>query len=59
MVPSKELVEEALATAAAHDHPAYDALYLVAARRTGATVVTRDRRLAALLKETKVPVELI
>jgi len=59
MVPSADLVEEALATAATHQHPVYDALYLVTARRTGATVCTRDRRLASLLKETRVAVALI
>ena len=59
MVPSEELIEEALATAAVHDHPVYDALYLVTARRTGATVCTLDRRLATLLEATRVPVELI
>ena len=59
MVPSVELIEEALATAATHDHPVYDTLYLVTARRTGATVCTLDRRLAALLEATRVPVELI
>ena len=59
MSASNELVEEALATATAHAHPVYDALYLVTARRTGATICTRDRRLATLAKETRVPVELI
>ncbi len=59
MVSSGDLVEEALATAAAFDHPVYDALYLVTARRVAAMVCTLDRRLAALLEETRVPVELI
>ena len=59
LVPSEELIEEALATATTHDHPVYDALYLVTARRTGATVCTLDHRLAALLEITRVPVELI
>ena len=57
--PSRELAEEALATAATYDHPVYDALYAITARRTGATVCTLDRRLAALLEATRVPVELI
>ena len=57
--PSRELAVEALATAAAYDHPVYDALYAITARRTGATVCTLDRRLAALLEATRVPVELI
>jgi predicted nucleic acid-binding protein len=59
MVPSSELAEEALAAAVAFDHPVYDALYLATARRTGATVCTLDRRLAALLEATRVPVTLI
>ncbi len=59
VVSSEDFAEEALATAAAFDHPVYDALYAVTARRTGATVCTLDRRLAALLEATRVPVELI
>jgi predicted nucleic acid-binding protein len=59
MVPSEDIVEEALATADAYGHPVYDALYLVTARRSGATVCTLDRRLAALLEENRVGVELI
>jgi len=59
IIPSGELVEEAMVTAVEYDHPVYDALYLVAARRTGATVCTRDRRLAALLKEARVSVDLV
>ena len=59
IVSSSELIEEAFVTAVRHGHPVYDALYLVTARRSGATVCTRDRRLAALLEETRVPVELI
>ena len=48
-----------MVTAAEYNHPIYDALYLVTARRTGTTVCTLDRRLATLLKETRVPAELI
>ena len=59
LVPAADLIEEALATATTHSHPVYDALYLVTARRSGATVCTLDRRLAALLEETRVSVELI
>lgn len=46
----RELVVEALHQAAAHGHPVYDLLYAVLARRTGATVLTCDRRLSALLE---------
>ena len=59
IIPSSGLVEEAMATATEYDHPVYDALYLVTARRSGATVCTRDRRLAALFEATRVPFELI
>ena len=59
MIPSGMIIEEALTTADAFDHPVYDVLYLVTARRSGATVCTRDRRLATLLEETRVGVELI
>lgn len=37
--------------AVAHRHPVYDLLYAVLARRTGAAVLTRDRRLADLLDQ--------
>lgn len=59
LVPVTDLIEEALATAATHTHPVCDALYLVTARRSGATVCTLDRRLAALLEATRVSVDLI
>ncbi|GAB6041037.1 type II toxin-antitoxin system VapC family toxin [Endothiovibrio diazotrophicus] len=39
------LASEALAAAAAVNHPAYDLFYLVLARRYGATLATRDKRL--------------
>lgn len=58
-IPSAGMAEEALATAAAFTHPVYDALYLVTARRSGATICTRDRRLAELAAATRVPVALI
>jgi len=54
-VPAQELAPEALATAGAYGHPVYDALYAIAARRDGATVLTLDRRLASLLGEMRVP----
>ena len=53
--PSVNLATEALVTSSAHDHPVYDALYAVLARRTGATVCTFDRRLIKLLKVMAVP----
>ena len=46
-----QLAAEALATAAAVNHPAYDLFYLVLARRYGATLLTRDKRLAKAGRE--------
>lgn len=53
--PDEELIVEALHQAVEHKHPVYDLLYAVLARRTGATVLTRDGRLANLLKAMGIP----
>lgn len=45
---SAALCHEAFALACRHLHPVYDALYLILARRTNATILTMDRRLADL-----------
>jgi predicted nucleic acid-binding protein len=42
------LCTEALALALRHGHPVYDFLYIVAAMRTGARLLTTDTRLAEL-----------
>jgi predicted nucleic acid-binding protein len=55
VLPARELATEALATATAFDHPVYDALYAVTARREGAAVCTLDQRLARLLEAMRVP----
>lgn len=57
---SSALYQESFALACRHLHPVYDALYLVLARRTNATILTMDRRLAALaeLLEIKVIIPL-
>lgn len=47
-VPGEEMVVEALHEAARLGHPVYDLLYLVAARREAATLVTCDQRLRDL-----------
>jgi predicted nucleic acid-binding protein len=54
-LPARELATEALATATAFDHPVYDALYAVTARREGAAVCTIDQRLAGMLEAMRVP----
>lgn len=55
VVPDRELVQEALVSAATSNHPVYDLLYATLARRFGCTVITMDRRLAKLLKELSIP----
>ena len=47
-IPDEALLPEALQEAAHCNHPVYDMLYVVLARRNGATLVTRDKKLLAL-----------
>lgn len=56
LIPDAELFPEALNVAARQQHPVYDALYVVAARRQGATLLTRDKRLAALARRLDIAV---
>jgi predicted nucleic acid-binding protein len=53
---SSALYQEAFALACRHLHPVYDALYLILARRTNATILTMDRRLAALAGQLEIKV---
>lgn len=46
--PAFACYQEAFALAVRHQHPFYDALYLVVARRNNALLLTLDQRLAAL-----------
>jgi predicted nucleic acid-binding protein len=55
-IPDAELTTEALAAADQYDHPVYDLLYAVIARRYGCTVLTRDKRLGGLLRLMDIPV---
>jgi predicted nucleic acid-binding protein len=48
--------EEALLESIRLDHSPYDLMYLTIARRTGATLLTLDRRLAALAENTGISV---
>jgi len=48
--PDCELHVEAFSLAAQTGHPVYDAIYATLARRHGASVMTLDRRLSALLQ---------
>lgn len=47
-MPDRTLAVEALAEAAARQHPVYDLLYIVLARRHGAHLLTLDARLSNL-----------
>lgn len=49
LVPDREVGVEALSEAIRRDHPAYDLVYAVVARRLGAALLTRDRELNTLL----------
>lgn len=53
-VDDAELIEEALTAAVRFDHPVYDAVYAVLARRRSCAVVTMDGRLKALLTTMRV-----
>lgn len=50
-VPDNALFPEALALAAAREHPVYDCLYLVIARRFDASLITADKRLKTLCSQ--------
>lgn len=56
---SPDLLGEALREAVRLGHPVYDLLYLVVARRTGAALVTADRRLAGIGRGLGLDVELV
>ena len=53
-VDDELLSTEALVAAIRFEHPVYDALYAVLARRRGAAVLTLDRRLRSLLEKMRV-----
>jgi predicted nucleic acid-binding protein len=54
MIPGRELAAEDLVASATYNHPVYDMMYAIAARRAGATLVTMDRTLSRLLAEMRV-----
>ena len=49
-VEDATLLEEAISVAARHNHPVYDTLYAVLARRNSCPVLTMDKRLMSLLE---------
>lgn len=54
-VDEQALFPEALQLAADLDHPVYDAVYAVVARRHAGTVLTFDRRLQTLCERAAIP----
>jgi len=53
-VEDSELISESLSTAIRFNHPVYDVLYAILARRNGYPVLTADGRLKKLLGELRV-----
>ncbi len=47
----EQLAAEALSTAIRHNHSVYDMLYVILARRHSCTVLTVDKKLAALIQQ--------
>jgi len=47
----EQLAAEALSTAIRHNHPVYDLLYVILARRHGCAVLTVDKKLTALIRK--------
>jgi predicted nucleic acid-binding protein len=58
-IDEQALFPEALQLAADLDHPVYDAMYAVTARRHAATLLTFDRRLHALCARAQIGCELL
>jgi predicted nucleic acid-binding protein len=50
LIGEQEFGREALATSSRYNHPVYDSLYAVLARRNSCPILTLDRRLVALLE---------
>ena len=56
LIDSVSLYREAFALSTQHQHPVYDSLYLVVARRNSATILTVDRRLRSLASTLQIDV---
>jgi len=54
--PDWELTTEALTEATRYQHPVYDMLYVILARRSGCAILTMDRRLSTLVKNMGITV---
>lgn len=55
-VRGAELYREALSFAAQYDHPVYDSMYAILARRNAGGLITVDDRLKKLARRAKVEV---
>ncbi|MCK5155068.1 MAG: type II toxin-antitoxin system VapC family toxin [Spirochaetales bacterium] len=53
-VPVKEIWKESLREAMNNDHPVYDCLYVVCARRNDGILLTRDKKLIRICEELNV-----
>ena len=58
VVADAEFGTEALAEAVRVEHPTYDLIYAILARRTGSALLTCDRRLAKLAQDLGIPLAL-
>jgi predicted nucleic acid-binding protein len=54
LIPERLLAPEALVAAIKHQHSAYDMMYAVLARRSGAMVITMDRPFSLRLREMEI-----
>jgi predicted nucleic acid-binding protein len=50
-IPIPDLISESFAESIRLDHPVYDVLYFVLARRNGARILSCDKRMIALAKK--------
>ena len=57
LISSADLIERASHIAAQLDHPVYDCLYIACAEDTESTLITADRKLAAIVADRAVDVE--
>ena len=53
-VPVKDLWKESLREAMNNDHPVYDCLYVICARRNDGILLSKDKKLIKLCEELKV-----
>lgn len=56
LIASSSLYREAFGLSLRQNHPVYDCLYLIVARRNTATLITLDKRLASLARTEEVAV---